>query len=165
MNYSPSAFFSGTPTLTWPSLPVDTTLMGSADSATCMFSGILILHSSLPSKSATVVVAEGIPPVACCLVEKIRKWEYVNLDDLFHSFPEQLNGQVMAMQTDQRSHNSKDISSILSWLQVLSCSPVIRGHNQRGKDLQDSQWSRYDQNFCEWAAAKGLCKWGKLTLP
>ena len=73
---------SGTPTLTWPSLPVDTTLSGSSSSSSIMSSGVPLLHGSLPSKAATVVVAEGIPPVSCRLVEKIRKWEYVNLMDL-----------------------------------------------------------------------------------
>jgi len=33
------------------------------------------------------------------------------------------------------------------------------------KDLKDSQWSQYDQNFHEWAAARGLCKWGELISP
>ena len=32
------------------------------------------------------------------------------------------------------------------------------------KDLQSSQWLQYDQNFREWAAAKGITKWGELNF-
>jgi len=35
---------------------------------------------------------------------------------------------------------------------------------QLSEDLQGPQWLHYDQNFCEWAAAKGLRKWGELNL-
>ena len=33
-------------------------------------------------KLPTVVVVEGLPPVTCRVVDRIRKWEYVNLADL-----------------------------------------------------------------------------------
>ena len=67
-----------------------------------MSSGVPFLHSSsFPSKTATVVVTEGIPPVLCQLVEKIWKWEYINLMDLLKDpTTEQLvvvNGQLVAM--------------------------------------------------------------------
>jgi len=35
---------------------------------------------------------------------------------------------------------------------------------QMSKDLQDSQWSQYDQNFHKWTAVKGLSKWGELNF-
>ena len=35
---------------------------------------------------------------------------------------------------------------------------------QLSEDLQDTQWSCYDQSFCEWAAAKGLRRWGEINL-
>ena len=35
---------------------------------------------------------------------------------------------------------------------------------QLSKDLQGPQWLHYDQNLCEWAAAKELRKWGELNL-
>ena len=28
-----------------------------------------------------------------------------------------------------------------------------------------SQWLKYDKDFCEWAAAKSLRKWGDLNFP
>ena len=55
----------------WPSLPVDTSLTGSSDSAIPMSRGIPFIQYPLSAKLSTVVVAEGIPPVACHLVEKL----------------------------------------------------------------------------------------------
>jgi len=152
-----------------------------------MSSGVPLLHGSLPSKAATVVVAEGIPPVSCRLVEKIRKWEYVNLMDLLKDPSTEhlvlVNGQLMAMRTNQRPRSSKAIPDIFSWLQAFSVFMAIllssedttkeeaaglAAHGylilQMSKDLQGSQWSQYDQNFHEWAAAKGIRKWGELNL-
>jgi len=148
--------------------------MGSGDSSTLMSSGISLLQTPTTSKTSTVVVAEGIPPVACRLVEKLRKWEYINLTDFLkdHTTPEQfivVNGQVMSLHTDQRPRSSKDILYILSWLQAFSMfSTVLLSSEdttkeeaaglavhsylilQMSKDLRVSQWYQYDQNFHEW---------------
>lgn len=32
------------------------------------------------------------------------------------------------------------------------------------KDLGGARWLRYDQDYREWAAAKGVRKWGELNL-
>jgi len=76
----------------------------------------------------------------------------------------------MSLHRDQRS---KAILDILSWLQTFSIfSAVLSSEDSTkekaaglaahsylillmSKDLQGSQWSQYEQNFCEWAAAKG----------
>lgn len=187
-NFCPPLHLLGTTTLTWPSLPVDTTLSGSVGSSSIMSSGVPLLHSSsFPSKTATVVVTEGIPPVSCRMVEKIRKWEYINLMDLLKDpTTEQLvlvNGQLVAMRTDQRSRSSKSIPDIFQWLQAFSVfSAVLLSSDdttkdeaaglaahayiiiQMSKDLQGSQWYQYDQNFREWAAAKGIRKWGEINF-
>ena len=138
-------------------------------------------------KTPTVVVTEGIPPVACRLVEKIRKWEYVNLGDLLkdHSQPEQLvvvNGQIMPLQSGQKQ-SSRTITDILFWLQaysvfsaiLLSCEDTSTEEAaglaadsylilQMSKDLQGPQWLTYNQSFREWAAAKNIRKWGGAQL-
>ena len=36
---------------------------------------------------------------------------------------------------------------------------------QLHKDMGAAQWIKYDQDFREWAAAKGVRKWGELNLP
>ena len=35
---------------------------------------------------------------------------------------------------------------------------------QLSQDLGGTQWLRYDQEFREWAAAKGMKRWGELNL-
>ena len=168
-SYSPL----GAPTLTWPSLPVDTSLSGSGGSSYIMSSGVPLLQSSsFPSKTATVVVTEGIPPVSCRLVEKIQKWEYINLMDLLKDpTTEQLvvvNGQLVTMRADQRSRSSKSTPDIFQWLQAFSVFSAVllssddttkdeaaglAAHSyiiiQMSKDLQGSQWYQYDRNFHE----------------
>ena len=63
----------------WPHLPVDTTLSWTDDTTPHMSTALPVIQYSLPMKSSTLVVAEGIPPVTCCLIEKVIKWEYINL--------------------------------------------------------------------------------------
>ena len=109
---------------------MDTLLSSSGQSSILMSSGLPLLQYLLPSKAPTVVVTEGIPPVACRLVEKIRKWEYVNLGDLLkdHSSSEQfvvVNGQVVPIQSGQKPQSPKTITDILSWLQAFSVFSAI----------------------------------------
>ena len=130
-----------------------------------------------------MVVAEGIPPVACRLVDKVRKWEYINLGDLLkdHSSPEQLvlvNGQVLSIQFGQKPQSSRAITDILTWLQAFSVFSAILLSSedttkeeaaslaahcylilQMSRDLKGSQWCQYDQSFREWATATHIRKW------
>ena len=148
-----------------------------------MSSGVPLLHGSLPSKATTAVVAEGISPVPFRLVERIRKWEYVNLMDLLKDPATDhlilVNGQLVAMRTDQRPHSSKTITDIFTWLQAFSVFMVVLLSSddttkeeaaglaahcylilQMSKDLQGTQWAQCDQDFREWAVARGIRKWG-----
>ena len=36
--------------------------------------------------------------------------------------------------------------------------------SQISRDLKGLQWLRYDREYREWAAAKGVCVWGTLNL-
>ena len=65
--------------LSWPHLPVDTTLSISDDTTPRMSTALPVIQYSLPMKSSTLVVAEAIPPVTYCLIEKVIKCEYINL--------------------------------------------------------------------------------------
>ena len=38
----------------------------------------------VPAKSTSVVISEGMPPVASKIVEKIRCWDFVDLSQLLH---------------------------------------------------------------------------------
>ena len=87
-------------------------------------------------KPPTVVVAEGLPPVTCRVVDRIRKWEYVNLADLLGDHtPDHLtiiNGQVIAVSTEGSAKKSRAITDILSWLQAYSHLSIHHKHNQGG---------------------------------
>ena len=138
---------------------------------------------------SSLVVAEGIPPVSHKLVEKIRKWEYIELSSLLedHYPPDQMalfNGQLMVISSSsQRRRQAAVISDILSWLQAFSIYTAIlvssetttkeeaaglAAHTylilQLSKDLKGSQWLKYDQSYREWAAAKGIRKWGEINF-
>ena len=138
-------------------------------------------------KPPTIVVAEGLPLVKFHVADRIRKWEYVNLADLLDNHtPDHLtiiNGQVIAVSTEGSAKKSRAITDILSWLQAFSILTAIlvsfesitkeeaaglAAHAyliiQLSRDLSTSQWLKYDQHFREWAAAKGIHRWGKLNL-
>ena len=135
------------------------------------------------------MVAEGIPPVSSKVVEKIRKWEYVDLSTLLddYSSPDQvtlINGQLAVVSsTSQKRRQAKAISDIVSWLQVFSIFTAILVSSettlkeeaaglaahiyliiQLSKDLNGLQWLKYNQSYREWAAAKGIRKWGELNF-
>ena len=134
-------------------------------------------------KPPTVVVTEGIPPVPCRMVNRVRKWEYVNLADLLgdHS-PDHLtiiNGQVIAVTSAGTPRRSCTISDIMTWLQAFSIPTAIlvssesttreeaaglTAHSYLIIQLQ-VQWLKYYQQFREWAAAKGIRRWAELNLP
>ena len=134
-------------------------------------------------------MAEGIPPVSHKLVEKIRKWEYIELSSLLedHYPPDQMalfNGQLMVVSSfSQRCRQAAVISDILSWLQAFSIYTAILVSSetttkeeaaglaahaylilQLSKDLKGPQWLKYDQSYHEWAAAKGIWKWGEMNF-
>ena len=128
-------------------------------------------------------MAEGIPPVSYKLIEKIRKWEYIELTSLLDNYspPDQMalfNGQLMVVSSSsQRCWQTAIISDILSWLQAFSIYTAIlvsadattkeeaaglAAHTyliiQLSKDLRGLQWLKYDQSYQEWAAAEGVYK-------
>ena len=139
-------------------------------------------------KSSTIVVEEGIPPVSCRLIEKVRKWEYINLADLLkdHNSSDQfivVNGQVLSVPDQKLRISNRAIADIFTWLQAYNIFTAILlsaedttieeaaglvAHSylilQISKDLQGSQWLQYDLTFREWAAAKRIRKRGELSF-
>ena len=192
-----SCFITGTPSEVHATLPVDPSLSATTPTvslSTTMSSApfslvdTLTAHSVVdPPKPPTVVVTEGIPPIPCRIVDRVRKWEYVNLADLLGDHnPDHLtiiNGQVIAVTSAGTPRRSRTISDIMTWLQAFSILTAIlvssenttreeaaglAAHSyliiQLSRDLSGSQWLKYDQQFREWAAAKGIRRWGELNL-
>ena len=82
-----------------------------------------------PIKPPTVVVTEEISPVPCRLVDRTRKWEYVNLTDLLgdHS-PDHItiiDGQVIAITSAGAPKRFCTITDILTRLQAFSILTAI----------------------------------------
>ena len=95
-----------------------------------------------------------------------------------------VNGQKLVMEVAQRGQQRQSIIiTIWSWLQAYSRYVAVMfsadtmskeeaaglaAHMhlilQLSRDLGGTQWLRYDQEFREWAAAKGVKRWGELNL-
>ena len=141
--------------------------------------------------SSMVIVAEGIPPIQAKLVEQMQRWEYVDLAKLLggqeivaEDATVVVDGQKLLMEVAQRGQRRQSaISNIWSWLQAYSRYTAVMlsaetmskeeaaglaAHMhlilQLSRDLGGIQWLRYDQEFREWAAAKGVKRWGELNL-
>ena len=150
------------------------------------------LLSGLKSSASTTVIAEGIPPIATKLLEKIQRWEYVDLSDLLSEASSKVddmptyttqNQVILVQSVDQIKRKKKQILDIETWLQAFSIyAAALTAHSSTSKeestgllahmylvtqisrDLRGSQWYRYDKEFREWAAAKNLRVWGTLNL-
>ena len=143
------------------------------------------------TKNPIAIVAEGLPPIPTKLLEKIQRWEYIDLALLLHDTKSdelagyQPSNQVLVFQSiEQLQRKKKSITDLQSWVQAFSVYAAALGgarsisyeqsvglwaHQhlivQLHKDLGATQAIKYDQDFREWAAAKGIKKWGDLNLP
>ena len=139
-----------------------------------------------PTHQPSVLVTEGLPPIPTRLLDRIRKWESTLLGDRGNS--QQVlsltqSGQVLILGSNQATNKSKGILDIFSWLRAFSIymaalvsadtttrveAAGLAAHLhlilQIAKDLGGGQWLEYDQSFREWAAARGLRKWGELNF-
>ena len=140
----------------------------------------------------SVLVADGIPPIPSKVLEKIRRWEYIDLASLLtddtpgDSFTTVVvNGQTLVVSPSANPSKKRKIAlDIQSWSQAYSMyaaalisadstskseSAGLLAHIfsvlQLAKDLGGSQWLHYDKSFREWAAAKNVRSWGELNLP
>ena len=133
-----------------------------------------------------VIVAEGIPPIQTKLIEKMHRWEYVDLSKLLGSLdpvPDEaslvIEGQQLRMEVPQRNQRRQ----MNTWLEAYSrfMAVVLSAYGtskeeavdlaahmhlilQLSRDLGSLQSLKYDQDFREWAAAKGVKKWGELNM-
>ena len=161
------------------------TLLGSDHTTSHMSTGLPVIQYPLSTKSSTFVVAEGIPPVSWCLIEKVRKWEYVNLADLLkdHNSPDQssmvrsyqrlirnlaVTIELLAiftpgfrlMTSSQPSFYQQKIwlkRKQQIWLPTVTWSLKCR---KIYKALMAAVWSE----FSWMAATSGIRKWGELNF-
>ena len=150
-------------------------------------------NSTGSAKKASVVITEGIPPLSTKLVERIRKWEFIDLADLLTEAlmkPEDysskvVTGQVILVQSlEQVKRKKKQVTDAISWSQAFAIYMAVLASAEKtkkeeiagllahqnlvlqmSKDLGGLKWHQYDMEFREWAAAKGTRVWGELNLP
>lgn len=147
--------------------------------------------SLTPKGPSTAVITEGIPPISARILEKIRRWEYVDLADLLSEsagktseFSDCPGDQVILVQSlDQVRRKKKQIVDISTWLQAFSiyaaalvADPSTTKEESTGlcshmflitqieKDLGGLKWYKYDKEFRERAAATNTRIWGILNL-
>jgi len=127
----------------------------------------------------SVIVTEGIPPVPAKVVEKIRRWEYIDLGSLLASHESQgSSGKDL-----QRNRKPPPVNNLSNWLVAFSRLMAVllasgdTSHEegaglaahlhtilQLHHDLGGSRWLKYDVEYREWAAAKGVKVWGDLNM-
>ena len=92
-------------------LPVDP-LLGKANNLSLQLPVPLGTHPEVVAKTAApfVVISEGIPPISVKIVEKIRRWEFIDLAKLLvnqDNQPEEstvvVGGQIMVLESHSRS--------------------------------------------------------------
>ena len=133
-------------------------------------------------------MAEGIPPVSTRLIEKIRRWEFIDLAQLIggadssEGSSSMVEGHIVTQAKSPRKSPST-ITDLATWLQayarlmvVLLSAPTTSKAEAAGlaahlhiilqlaQDLGGRHWLVYDWEFREWAAAKGITVWGELNL-
>ena len=110
-------------------LPVDPSLVGESPKVPDLPSlkKDLLTVGASRTKSASVVIAEGIPPVLTKILEKVRRWEYIDLSTLLHDPSHksedliQQDSQVFVFQTmEQAQKRKKQIKDFSSWVQAFS---------------------------------------------
>ena len=82
----------------------------------------------LKTPPSSLIVVEGIPPIQASLIEKIRRWEYIDLAKLLGSqdftdgvTPVVIQGHLVMMEPNSRGrHKQPSVSDILSWMQAYS---------------------------------------------
>ena len=145
---------------------------------------------AVSDNKATLLVAEGLPLIAAKLVEKIQRWEFIDLSLLLHDPSSksdelllQQQGRVMIVQSVEQAQRRKQITDIFAWTKafaiynaaLLSAESTSKEEvvglwchmhliNQLSRDLGGGQWLSYDSEFREWAAAKGVRKWGDINM-
>ena len=125
------------------------------------------------------------------MVEKIQRWEFVDLasvltsnqtpDDVVAMVP---SGQlVIVSPSDHQPRKRKSISDIHSWVQAFTIyAATLSAANsttkeqtiglfahmstilQLARDLRGNQWIQYDKVYKEWAAAREIKVWEELNL-
>ena len=186
---------TGSTSTTWSnlSLPVDSRLGANILTLPQLALPLGFLPSAVAKAAApSVVVDEGIPPIPVKMVERIRRWEFVELENLLILQDNKTEETLLGSDKGQFGYKAPlraqgkhiGINNYMSWLTAFSRlmavlltaeattkdeaaglaahqHVILQVHN----DLGSNRWLKYDVEYREWAAAKGVRVWGELNLP
>lgn len=174
-----------------PLLPVNPTLLQTQSVWSSSALPLRSLESSEFSSTSSplVIVSDGIPPLPTKLVEKIRRWEYIDLSKLITEDTNDhvtstmvINGQVVTVEPIPQAHRRHSQLDIITWMEAYSkflavlvavettsreeaaglaahMFQVVRLSKTRG-----FKWLTYDTEYREWAAAKNIRIWGEMNM-
>ena len=170
-------------------LPVDP-LLSSGPSLPLLGSLVEDEPSHTSTSGSSTVINKGLPPIPTKLVERIRKWECVDLAQLLDDYrqPEgytlqpSTGEQILVIDQDQVQHCRKQITDIFTWLKAFSrymavltsCDSTTSAQTtglvahlhlilQLSQEL-GPQWMKYDIDYRQWAAARNVRQWGELKF-
>ena len=149
------------------------------------------LLGSAPVRT-TVLVAEGLPPIPAKLLERIRRWEFIDLAQLVFDASKDdpgirqqppSEGILIVQSMEQMQRRRKAVNDIFTWSKAFAIyAAALSGAElttkeecaglwahlhlvtQLSRDLGGGLWLQYDSEYREWAAAKGIRTWGELNL-
>ena len=128
------------------------------------------------TSNPSVVVAEGMPPIASKLLDRIRRWEFIDLALLLNEvgqksdeIPHSHDGRVvLILSVEQAQCCKKQIGDHYAWTQafavymaalasvstttmeeVVGLIAHLHLVTQLSKDLSGGCWLCYDHDFCE----------------
>lgn len=135
---------------------------------------------SQSAKLPGLYVGEGLPPVPVKLVEKIHKWEFVDMAEMLPEYW----GTAQNLRAETAHGNSrpvakKKVTDIMSWVQCFAVyTSVMASKNpeavpemlaylvcilRTSQDFGGLAWVNYDSAFRRQAAATGNRQWSRVN--
>ena len=135
-----------------------------------------------PTSGSSTVIKEGLPPIPTKLVERIRKWEYVDLAQLLddnrqpegYTLQPSTGTQILVLDQDQVQCRRKQITDIFTWLKAFSHYMAVLTSSDSTTSAQTTglaahlhlilqlsqelgpQRMKYDIDYHQWAAARNV---------
>ncbi len=124
-------------------------------------------------------VGDGMPPVPAKLVNKIRRWEFIEMGELLPEFwvgPKEAEGDVGK---EKRGRQSRKVTDVLTWLQCFGTYVAVLATHEPtivpelmaymgliirvSQDYEGLGWVRYDSAFRRQEALSGNKKWSAVN--
>ena len=137
---------------------------------------------SQSTKLPSLYVGEGFPPVPVKLVERIHKWEFVDMAELLPEYwgaAHSLRSEAELTNGNPRPVVKKKVTDILTWVQCFAVyTSIMASKNpemvpallaylvcilRTSQDFGELAWVNYDSAFRRQAAATGNRQWSHVN--